>query len=234
MLKVNNINVFYGKLQALWDISFRVEEGEIVALVGANAAGKSTIINSISGLLRPASGTIEFLGKETIGLPAHHIVEAGITQIPEGRKLFPNMSVRENLELGAYTKQAWDKMDETIEDVYRLFPILKERIKQQARTLSGGEQQMVAIARGLMSRPKLYMLDEPSQGLSPVLVSEVFDIINNLHEHGTTILLVEQNVERTLEVADRAYVLENGRIVLEGKGKELMENKHVKKAYLGL
>jgi branched-chain amino acid transport system ATP-binding protein len=234
VLKVNNINVFYGKLQALWDVSFRVEEGEIVALVGANAAGKSTILNSISGLLRPASGTIEFLGKETIGLPAYHIVEAGITQIREGRKLFPIMSVRENLELGAYTKQAWDKRDETIEDIYRLFPILKERIKQQARTLSGGEQQMVAIARGLMSRPKLCMLDEPSLGLSPVLVSEVFDIINNLHEHGTTILLVEQNVERTLEVADRAYVLENGRIVLEGNGKELMENKHVKKAYLGL
>ena len=234
MLKVNNLNVLYGKLQALWDVSFRVEEGEIVALVGANAAGKSTLLNSISGLLRPASGTIEFLGKEINGLAAYQIVEAGISQIPEGRKLFPSMSVRENLELGAYTKQAWDKRDETIEDIYQLFPILKERIKQQARTLSGGEQQMVAIARGLMSRPKLYMLDEPSQGLSPVLVSEVFDIINNLHEHGTTILLVEQNVERTLEVADRAYVLENGRIVLEGKGKELMENKHVKKAYLGL
>jgi branched-chain amino acid transport system ATP-binding protein len=234
MLKVSNINVFYGKLQALWDVSFRVEEGEIVALVGANAAGKSTLLNSISGLLRPASGTIEFLGKEINGLAAYQIVEAGISQIPEGRKLFSSMSVRENLELGAYTKQAWDKRDETIEDIYRLFPILKERIKQQARTLSGGEQQMVAIARGLMSRPKLYMLDEPSQGLSPVLVSEVFDIINNLREHGTTILLVEQNVERTLEVADRAYVLENGRIVLEGKGKELVENKHVKKAYLGL
>jgi branched-chain amino acid transport system ATP-binding protein len=234
MLKVNNLNVLYGKLQALWDVSFHVEEGEIVALVGANAAGKSTLLNSISGLLRPASGTIEFLGKEINGLAAHQIVEAGISQIPEGRKLFSSMSVRENLELGAYTKQAWDKRDETIEDIYRLFPILKERIKQQARTLSGGEQQMVAIARGLMSRPKLYMLDEPSQGLSPVLVSEVFDIINNLREHGTTILLVEQNVERTLEVADRAYVLENGRIVLEGKGKELVENKHVKKAYLGL
>ena len=234
MLKVNNLNVLYGKLQALWDVSFRVEEGEIVALVGANAAGKSTLLNSISGLLRPASGTIEFLGKEINGLAAYQIVEAGISQIPEGRKLFPSMSVRENLELGAYTKQAWDKRDETIEDIYQLFPILKERIKQQARTLSGGEQQMVAIARGLMSRPKLYMLDEPSQGLSPVLVSEVFDIINNLHEHGTTILLVEQNVERTLEVADRAYVLENGRIVLEGKGKELVENKHIKKAYLGL
>jgi len=234
VLKVNNINVLYGKLQALWDITFHVEEGEIVALVGANAAGKSTLLNTISGLLRPASGTIEFLGKEINGLAAYHIVEAGISQIPEGRKLFPSMSVRENLELGAYTKQAWDERDETIEDIYRLFPILKERIKQQARTLSGGEQQMVAIARGLMSRPKLCMLDEPSHGLSPVLVSEVFDIINNLREHGTTILLVEQNVERTLEVADRAYVLENGHIVLEGKGKELVENKHVKKAYLGL
>ncbi len=234
MLKVNNINVFHGKTQALWDVSFHVEEGEVVALVGANAAGKSTIINSISGLLRPASGTIEFLGKEIIGLPAYHIVEAGITQIREGRKLFPSMSVRENLELGAYIKRAWTKRDETIEDIYRLFPVLKEKIKQQARTMSGGEQQMVAIARGLMSRPKLCMFDEPSQGLSPLLVSEVFDIVNNLRAHDTTILLVEQNVERTLEVADRAYVLENGRVVLEGKGEELIKNKHVKKAYLGL
>jgi branched-chain amino acid transport system ATP-binding protein len=234
VLKVSNINVFYGKLQALWDVSFRVEEGEIVALVGANAAGKSTLLNTISGLLRPASGTIEFLSKEINGLAAYQIVEAGISQIPEGRKLFSSMSVHENLELGAYTKQAWDKRDETIEDIYRLFPILKERIKQQARTLSGGEQQMVAIARGLMTRPKLCMLDEPSLGLAPMLVLEVFDIINNLHEHGITILLVEQNVEHALEVADRAYVLENGRIVLQGTGKELVKNKYVKRAYLGL
>jgi len=234
MLKVNNLNVLYGKLQALWDVSFHVEEGEIVALVGANAAGKSTLLNTISGLLRPASGTIEFLGKEINGLAAYQIVEAGISQIPEGRKLFASMSVRENLELGAYAKQAWDKRDETIEDIYQLFPILKERIKQQARTLSGGEQQMVAIARGLMTRPKLCMLDEPSLGLAPMLVLEVFDIINNLHEHGITILLVEQNVEHALEVADRAYVLENGHIVLQGTGKELVKNKHVKRAYLGL
>lgn len=234
MIKVNNLNVLYGNLQALWDVSFHVEEGEIVALVGANAAGKSTVLNTISGLLRPTSGTIEFLGQEITGLPAHHIVEAGISQIPEGRKLFPTMSVRENLELGAYIQKAWDYKNETIEDIYRLFPILKERIKQPAGTLSGGEQQIVAIARGLMARPKLCMFDEPSHGLAPILVSELFDIINSLHKHGTTILLVEQNVERTLEVADRAYVLENGRIVLEGTGEELVENKHVREAYLGL
>ncbi|MFC2023955.1 ABC transporter ATP-binding protein [Chloroflexota bacterium] len=234
MLKVNNINVLYGKLQALWDVSFHVDEGEVVALIGANAAGKSTILNTISGLLRPTSGTIEFLDQEITGLLAHHIVEAGIAQIPEGRKLFPTMSVRENLELGAYIKHAWDKRNETIIDICRIFPILKDRIKQPAGTLSGGEQQMVAIARGLMMEPKLCMFDEPSHGLAPILVSELFDIINSLHEHGTTILLVEQNVERTLEIADRAYVLENGRIVLEGKGEELVENKHVKEAYLGL
>lgn len=234
MIKVNNLNVLYGKLQALWDVSFHVEEGEIVALVGANAAGKSTVLNTISGLLRPTSGTIEFLGQEISKMPAHHIVETGISQIPEGRKLFPSMSVRENLELGAYIKQAWDKRDETIEDICRLFPILRERMKQSAGTLSGGQQQMVAIARGLMAKPKLCMFDEPSHGLAPILVSELFDIINSLHKHGTTILLVEQNVERTLEVADRAYVLENGRIVLEGTGEELVENKHVREAYLGL
>ena len=234
MLKVNNLNVLYGKLQALWDVSFHVEEGEIVALVGANAAGKSTVLKTVSGLLQPTSGTIEFLNQEINGLPAHNIAEAGICQIPEGRRLFPNMSVGENLELGAYIKKAWDYRNDTIEDIYKLFPILKERIKQPAGTLSGGEQQMVAIARGLMARPKLCMFDEPSHGLAPILVSELFNIINSLHEHGTTILLVEQNVERTLEVADRAYVLENGRIVLQGKGEELVENKYVKEAYLGL
>jgi len=234
MLKVNNINAFYGKLQALWDVSFHVEEGEIVALIGANASGKSTILNCISGLLRPTSGTIEFLGEKINEMPSHRIVEAGISQIPEGRKLFPSMSVRENLELGAYIKMAWDKKDDTVEEIYRLFPILKERLKQLAGTLSGGQQQMVAIARGLMSNPKLCMLDEPSHGLAPIVVSEVFDIVNDLRGHDTTILLVEQNVERTLVEADRAYVLENGRIVLEGKGKDLIENKHVKEAYLGL
>ncbi len=234
MLKVNNINVFYGRMQALWDVSFRIEEKEIVALVGANAAGKSTILNTISGLLRPASGTVEFLGKSTNEMPAHLIVEAGISHIPEGRKLFPDMSVYENLELGSYLNRAWGKKKETLEEVYLLFPILKERAGQLARTLSGGEQQMLAIARGLMSRPKLCMLDEPSLGLSPILVSEVFDIVKTLREHGATILLVEQNVQRSLEIADRAYVLENGRIVLEGKGNELLESKLVKGAYLGL
>ena len=234
MIKVNNLDVLYGKMQALWDVSFHVEEGEIVALVGANAAGKSTILNTISGLVRPKSGTIDFFGQEISGLQPHHIVEAGISQIPEGRKLFPSMSVRENMELGAYIKRAWDKRDETIEEIFQIFPILREKMKQPAGTLSGGQQQMVAIARGMMARPKLCMFDEPSHGLAPIMVSELFDIIKRLHEHGTTILLVEQNVERTLEVADRAYVLENGRVVLEGKGEELVENEHVREAYLGL
>lgn len=234
MLKVNNISVFYGKRQAIWDVSFQIEEGEIVALIGANAAGKSTILNTVSGLLHPASGNVEFLEERIDKMPAHLIVEAGISHIPEGRKLFPDMSVRENLELGSYISKVWKKKEEIFEEVFQLFPILRERSEQLARTLSGGEQQMVAIARGLMSRPRLCMFDEPSHGLSPILVAEVFDIVKTLHEHHTTILLVEQNVQRSLEIADRAYVLESGRIVLEGKGKELLENKHVKTAYLGI
>ena len=234
MLIVNNINVFYGRTQALWDVSFRIEEKEIVALIGANAAGKTTILNTISGLLRPASGSVEFLGRRIDEMPAHLIAEAGISHIPEGRRLFPDMTARENLELGSYVKKVWSKQQETLEQVYQLFPILKERARQLGRTLSGGEQQMLAIARGLMSRPRLFMLDEPSHGLSPMLVAEVFDVVKTLREQGTTIFLVEQNVQRSLEIADRAYVLENGRIILEGKGKELLENEHIKAAYLGL
>jgi len=234
MLKVNNISVFYGRMQALWDVSFRIDEKEIVALVGANAAGKSTILNTISGLLHPASGSIEFLGERIDNIPAYSIVEAGISHIPEGRKLFPNMSVRENLELGSYTNKVWRKKGEILEEVNQLFPILKERSGQLARTLSGGEQQMVAIARGLMSRPRLCMFDEPSHGLAPILVAEGFDIVKTLREQGATIFLVEQDIRHSLEIADRAYVLENGRIVLEGKGKELVENEHIKEAYLGL
>ncbi|NIQ37189.1 MAG: ATP-binding cassette domain-containing protein [Proteobacteria bacterium] len=234
MLDVNSISVFYGRLRALWDVSLRIDEKEIVALVGANAAGKSTILNTISGLLRPASGTVEFLGERINEMSAHLIVEAGISHIPEGRKLFPEMTVRENLEMGSYLSKAWKKKEETIEEVYELFPRLKERTGQLARTLSGGEQQMVAIARGLMSRPRLCMLDEPSHGLAPLLVSEVFEIVKTLRDHGSTIFLVEQNVQRSLEIADRAYVLENSRIVLEGQGKELLEKKEVKEAYLGL
>ncbi len=231
---MNSISVFYGRLRALWDVSLRIDEKEIVALVGANAAGKSTILNTISGLLRPASGTVEFLGERINEMSAHLIVEAGISHIPEGRKLFPEMTVRENLEMGSYLSKAWKKKEETIEEVYELFPRLKERTGQLARTLSGGEQQMVAIARGLMSRPRLCMLDEPSHGLAPLLVSEVFEIVKTLRDHGSTIFLVEQNVQRSLEIADRAYVLENSRIVLEGQGKELLEKKEVKEAYLGL
>jgi len=234
MLKVNNIDVFYGLAQALWNVSFEVNEKEIVALVGANAAGKSTILKTITGLLHPASGTVEFLGMNINKMPAHHIVEVGISHIPEGRKLFSEMTVRENLEMGSYISKVWKKKEETLEQVYQMFPILKERAGQLARTLSGGQQQMLAIGRGVMSRPKLCLLDEPSHGLSPILVREVFEIIKMLREQGTTILLVEQNVQRTLEIADRAYVLENGTIVLEGDSKKLLQDEHIKEAYLGL
>jgi len=234
MLKVSNINTFYGKLQALWDVSFRVEEKEIVALVGANGAGKTTILNTISNLLYPASGTVEFLGRRIDKMPAYRIVELGISHVPEGKKLFPDMTVRENLEMGAYTHQAWKRKEETLEQVYQIFPILKEKAGQLARTLSGGEQQMLAMGRGLMSRPRLCMFDEPSSGLAPILMMEVFEVIKKLREQGTTILLVEQNVQRALEIADRAYVLENGRIALEGESKELLQEELVRKAYLGL
>ena len=234
MLEVSNVDVFYGKSQALRDISLRVDEKEIVALVGANGAGKTTLLNTISGLLRPASGSVEFLGKRIDRLAPHNIVKLGICQIPEGRKLFTDMTVRENLEMGAYTSEAWKRRKETLEQVYQVFPALKERRKQSASKLSGGEGQMVAIGRGLMSSPRLCMFDEPSYGLAPKLLSEVLEVIKRLREQGITIFLVEQNVRRTLEVADRAYVLENGRIVLEGKGKDLLQDELVKKAYLGL
>jgi branched-chain amino acid transport system ATP-binding protein len=234
MLEVSNLNVFYGKSQALRDVSLRVEEGEIVALVGANGAGKTTLLNTVSGALRPASGSVEFLDKRIDRLEPDTIVQLGISHIPEGRRLFTNMTVRENLELGAYTSEAWKRRQETIEEVYRLFPVLKERAKQSASKLSGGEGQMVAIGRGLMSSPRLCMFDEPSYGLAPNLLSEVLEVMKRLREQGITILLVEQNVRQTLETADRAYVLENGRIVLEGKGEGLLQDEQIKKAYLGL
>ena len=234
MLEASNIDAFYGKAQALWDVSLRIDEGEIVALVGSNGAGKSTLLKTISGLLRPASGTVTFLGRRIDGLAPHSIVEMGISHIPEGRKLFTQMSVGENLEMGAYVQEAWKQKEETLNRVYEIFPVLKERQGQLARTLSGGEQQMVAMGRGLMSRPKLCMFDEPSSGLAPRLVLEVFQIIKSLREQGITVLLIEQNVRHTLEIADRAYVLENGRIVSEGKSSELLQNNHIKKAYLGL
>jgi len=234
MLEVSSLNVFYGKSQALRDVSLKVTENEIVALVGTNGAGKTTLLNTISGLLRPASGSVEFLGKRIDRLPAHRIMNLGICQIPEGRKLFSDMTVGDNLEMGAYSSAAWKRRTETLEQVYQLFPVLKERRNQSAKKLSGGERQMVAIGRGLMSSPRLCMFDEPSYGLAPKLFSEVLEVIKRLREHGITIFLVEQNVRRTLDVADRAYVLENGRIVLEGKGKDLLQNDLVKRAYLGL
>ena len=234
MLKIDKVNTFYGKIQALWDISMVIEEAEIVALVGANGAGKTTLLNTISGLLEPASGTIEFDGQRIDGLPPHKIVELGISHVPEGRRLFTDMSVHENLEMGAYSSRAWKDRNETFELVYESFPILKERAGQMARTLSGGEQQMLAMGRGLMPKPKLCMFDEPSFGLAPMVMNEVFDVIKTLREQGITILLIEQNVPRTLEIADRAYVLENGRIVLEGGCQQLLEEEMVKKAYLGL
>ncbi len=234
MLEIRDLCTCYGKVQALWDVSLQVNEGEIVALVGSNGAGKTTLLNTISGLLRPVSGQITFLGKMIRGLPPHAIVELGISQVPEGGRVFPEMTVRENLEMGAYPYRVWRDKEATLKQVYQLFPLLKEREKQLARTLSGGERQMLAIGRCLMSRPRLCMFDEPSYGLAPLVVAEIFRIIRHLRDQGITVLLVEQNVRRALEIADRAYVLENGRICLEGACTELLENDHVRRAYLGL
>ena len=234
MLEVNNINAFYGNIQALWDISFTVNEAEIMALIGANGAGKSTLLHTISGLMRPSSGTVSFLGQRIDCLSSNSIVELGLSHIPEGRRLFTEMSVRENLELGAYPKPAWVQKTETLKWVYEIFPILKEREKQLASTLSGGEQQMLAMGRGLMSRPKMCIIDEPSNGLAPKLVLDVFQIVKSLRDQGITILLVEQNVKHTLETADRACILENGRIALGGTCQQLLDSEHIRKAYLGL
>jgi branched-chain amino acid transport system ATP-binding protein len=234
MLEVNNVNAHYGRIQALWDVCLKIEKNEIVALVGANGAGKSTLLHTISGLLHPTSGTVSFEGKRIDNMSSHSIVELGISHIPEGRKLFTDMSVRENLEMGAYAKRAWKQRNATLEKVYKLFPMLKERAGQLARTLSGGEQQMLAMGRGLMSLPKLCIIDEPSNGLAPRLVAEVFQIIKSLRAEDITILLIEQNVRQTLEIADRACVLENGRMALEGSCQDLLKSEHVRKAYLGL
>jgi branched-chain amino acid transport system ATP-binding protein len=234
MLQMRNINTFHGRIQALWEVSLAVAEGEIVALVGANGAGKTTLLNTLTGFLVPASGRIEYLGRRIDGLEPHVIVALGISHIPEGRRLFPDMSVRENLEMGAYLKHVWEEKEETLERVYALFPKLRERQGQVARTLSGGEQQMVAMGRGLMSRPGLCLIDEPSSGLAPILVDEIFRIIRGLREQGIAVLLVEQNVRQTLEIADRAYVLENGRIVIAGESRRLLQEDLIKKAYLGL
>ena len=234
MLEVNNINTFYGKAQALFDLSLRVNESEIFALVGSNGAGKTTLLNTISGLVTPASGSIEFLGNRIDGLAPHIIVGMGISHIPEGGRIFNDMTVRENLEMGAYPSHAWKIKGKTFEQVYEIFPVLKDRKKQLARTLSGGEHQMLAMGRGLMSRPKLCIFDEPSYGLAPMYVEEVFRIIKSLREQGITILLIEQNVRHALETADRACVLENGHITLDGTCDNLLQSDHVRKAYLGL
>jgi branched-chain amino acid transport system ATP-binding protein len=234
MLAVREINVFYGDLQVLWNVSFEVKEREIVVLVGANGAGKSTTLRTISALLNPTRGTIEFAGRRIDRLPSYKIIEHGIVHVPEARRLFSEMTAEENLIMGSLYGEAKQKRRMTIERIYDLFPRLKERRKQTAGTLSGGEQQMLAIGRGLMSLPKLMMLDEPSLGLSPILVQDLFNIVRRINEEGVAILLVEQNVRQTLGMCNRAYVLENGRIVLQGTGCELLENERVKEAFLGI
>ena len=234
MLELCNVDTFYGKAQALWDICLEVNEAEIVALIGSNGAGKTTLVNTISGLLRPASGRVMFLGQQIDELPSHAIVELGISHVPQGGRVFPDMTVRENLEMGAYPLRAWQQKEETFEQVYQVFPKLKERERQLARTLSGGEHQMLAIGRALMSKPRLCLFDEPSYGLAPLLVVEMFHTIQKLRDQGITILLIEQNVRHTMEIADRAYVLENGHLCLQGDCEELLHSDHVRKAYLGL
>ncbi|MEE3395306.1 MAG: ABC transporter ATP-binding protein [Candidatus Onthomonas sp.] len=232
MLKVEDLHVYYGSIHAIKGISFEVNEGEVVTLIGANGAGKSTTLNTVSGLLKPRSGSVTFEDKSIVGVPAHKIVSHGMALCPEGRRVFLQMTVQENLEMGGYTRPAGE-IDAAIQDVYERFPRLKERYKQPAGTLSGGEQQMLAMGRALMSRPKLLMLDEPSMGLAPILVKQIFDIVRELHQAGTTILLVEQNAQMALSVADRAYVLETGTIAMSGSAKELLTDERVRKAYLG-
>jgi branched-chain amino acid transport system ATP-binding protein len=234
LLELRKVCAFYGKIQVLWDVSLDIQEKEIVALVGANGAGKTTLLNAISGLLRTSSGRVALSGKPIEKQAPASIVEAGISQVPQGGRLFPDMSVLENLEMGAYPLKSWTHRTETLERVYEIFPRLKERMKQVVKTLSGGEKQMVAIGRGLMSRPKLCMFDEPSYGLAPKSVQEIFRVIKQLPEQGITVLLIEQNVKQALELAHRACVLENGRLTLEGPCSDLIKNDHVKKAYLGL
>ncbi len=232
ILKVDNINVYYGAIHAIKGISFHVDEGEVVTLIGANGAGKSTTLNTISGLLRSKTGSVEFMGKSLNRTPAHKIVSQGLALVPEGRRVFLQMTVQENLEMGAFTQKN-SGVAADLEMVYQQFPRLKERYKQTAGTLSGGEQQMLAMGRALMSHPKLLMLDEPSMGLAPILVEQIFEIIQNLHNAGTTILLVEQNAQAALSVADRGYVLETGKVVTTGSGTELLSSPEIKKAYLG-
>jgi branched-chain amino acid transport system ATP-binding protein len=234
LLQVDAIDVFYGDVQVLWDLSFSVGAGEIVALIGANGAGKSTTLKSVSGILRPRAGAIRFQGASLASRPAWELVALGIAHVPEARRLFVEMSVEENLDMGALCGAARQRREQTKEQVFAIFPRLKERRRQLAGTLSGGEQQMVAIGRGLMSLPALIMFDEPSLGLAPILVQEIFSVVRRIRDEGTTVLIVEQNVRQTLAIADRAYVLETGRVRMQGAGRELLSDPHVKAAYLGL
>ena len=233
MLEIKDIEVYYGMIQAIKGISFKVNEGEVIALIGANGAGKTTTLHTITGLLSPKKGSVIFEGKDITKVPAHKIVTMGMAHVPEGRRVFANMTVLQNLKMGAFTRSDKNEIESTIEMIYKRFPRLKERQNQTAGTLSGGEQQMLAMGRALMSQPKIILMDEPSMGLSPIFVNEIFDIIKSVSESGTTVLLVEQNAKKALSIANRAYVLETGKIVLSGDAKELMNNDQVKKAYLG-
>ena len=233
MLKVENLSVHYGMIQAVRDVSFEVNEGEVVSLIGANGAGKTTILRTLSGLVRPSAGKIQFLGKEIQKLPAQKIVTAGLSQVPEGRHVFPGLTVMENLEMGAFLKKNREENQANLKKVFSRFPRLEERKNQDAATLSGGEQQMLAMGRALMSTPKLLLLDEPSMGLAPIFIQEIFDIIQDIQKQGTTVLLIEQNANKALAISDRGYVLETGKIVLSGTGKELAASDEVRKAYLG-
>ena len=233
MLEVKNLEVYYGVIQAIKGISFEVNEGEVIALIGANGAGKTTTLQTITGMLQPKAGEIIFEGKDISKIPGHKIVSMGMAHVPEGRRVFSQLSVYENLKLGAYTRKDRSNIDKELQSIYERFPRLAERKNQLAGTLSGGEQQMLAMGRALMSKPSIVLMDEPSMGLSPILVNEIFDIIESISKSGTTVLLVEQNAKKALSIADRAYVLETGKVVLEGDAKDLLENDSIKKAYLG-
>lgn len=233
MLEVKDLSVYYGVIQALKDISFEVNEGEVIALIGANGAGKTTILHAVSGLLSPKSGSINFEGQDLMKTPSHKIVTLGMSHVPEGRRVFSQLSVYDNLKLGAFTRKDKNEIEESLKNVYKRFPRLEERKNQLAGTLSGGEQQMLAMGRALMARPKIILMDEPSMGLSPIMVTEIFDIIKSISASGTTVLLVEQNAKKALSIADRGYVLETGKIVLEGKASELLNDDTIRKAYLG-
>lgn len=234
MLEVENLSVYYGMVQALWDVSFRIEKGEIVTIIGPNGAGKTTLVNTIMGLMHPSSGAIRFKGESIEKLPPYEVVKLGISLIPEGRKIFAGMTVKENLLLGAYLVRDGKAVEGLIERSYKVFPILKHKEKSLTRNLSGGEQQMLVIARGLMSNPALLILDEPSLGLAPMMVEKTLDTISTINEDGVTILLVEENIHESLEIADRGYVLEEGRIVKAGESEELLSDDHIKKVYLGI